>query len=52
VQKLAGVAAGVSYGASSLRTRRSWRGAVDAGKDAAARRERDLDAELREHEER
>jgi hypothetical protein len=48
VQKLAGFAAGVSYGASSLKTNRSWRGAVDAGKEAAARRERDLDEELRE----
>jgi uncharacterized protein YoxC len=51
VQKLAGLAAGVSYGASSLWTSRSWRGAVEAGKDAAARREHDLDAELRRHDE-
>jgi uncharacterized protein YoxC len=46
VQKVAGFAAGVSYGASSLKTTRSWRGAVEAGKAAAARRERDLDEEL------
>jgi len=50
VQKVAGLAAGVSYGVSSLKTNRSWRGAVDAGKEAAARRERDLDEELRSPE--
>jgi hypothetical protein len=50
VQKLAGLGAGLSYGASSLRTRRSWRGAVEAGKEAAARRERDLEEELRDGE--
>jgi hypothetical protein len=48
VQKLAGLAAGVSYGASSLKTNRSWRGAVHAGKEAAERRERDLEEELHE----
>jgi len=48
VQKLAGFTAGVSYGASSLRTKRSWRGAVEAGKEAAARREQDLEEELRQ----
>jgi hypothetical protein len=47
VQKLAGFAAGVSYGASSVKANRSFRGAVEAGKEAAARRERDLDEELR-----
>jgi len=47
VQKLAGLAAGVSYGSSSLKTNRNWRGAVQAGKEAAARREQDLDEELR-----
>ena len=50
VQKVAGVAAGVSYAASSLKTNRSWRGAVAAGKDAAARRERDLEEEVRSPE--
>jgi|SRR5581483_4337067 len=48
VQKLAGFATGVSYGTSSLVATRDWRGAVQAGKEAAARRERDLDEELRE----
>jgi uncharacterized protein YoxC len=47
VQKLAGFSSGVAHGWDSLRTRRSWREAVDEGKAAAARRERDLDEELR-----
>jgi len=47
VQKLTGLSAGVSHGWASLRARRSWRDAVDAGKAAAARRERDLDEELK-----
>ena len=47
VQKLAGVSSGVSHGWASFRTRRNWRDAVDEGKAAAARRERDLDEELR-----
>ena len=46
VQTLAGLAAGVSYGASSLKTNRDWHGAVQAGKEAAARRERDFEEEL------
>jgi hypothetical protein len=48
VQKLSGLVAGLSHGASSLRTRRDWRSAVRIGKDAAARRERDLAEELGE----
>ena len=47
VQKLAGFSSGVAHGWDSFRTRRSWREAVDEGKAAAARRERDLDEELR-----
>jgi uncharacterized protein YoxC len=47
VQKLTGLSAGVSHGWASFKTRRSWREAVDEGKVAAARRERDLDEELR-----
>ena len=47
VQKLAGLSAGVSHGWASFRSRRSWRDAVDEGKSAAARRERDLDEELK-----
>jgi uncharacterized protein YoxC len=47
VQKLSGLAAGVTYGVSELKTSRSWRAAVQAGKEAAARRERELVEELR-----
>jgi hypothetical protein len=47
VQKLAGLSAGVSHGWASFRARRDFRGAVDDAKAAAARRERDLDEELR-----
>ena len=46
VQKLAGVSAGVKHGWSSLVRDRDWRGAVSAGKAAAARAERDLEEEL------
>jgi uncharacterized protein YoxC len=49
VQKLVGLSAGVSHGWASLRTRRNWREAVDEAKAAAARRERDLDEELKAH---
>ncbi len=47
VQKVAGLSAGVSHGWASLRARRAWGDAVAEGKAAAARRERDLDEELR-----
>jgi uncharacterized protein YoxC len=47
VQKLAGLSAGVSHGWASLRTRRNWREAVDQAKAAAARREQDLEQELK-----
>ncbi len=48
VQKVSGFAAGVSYGAADFKARRDWRHAVQAGKEAAARREQDLTDELRE----
>jgi uncharacterized protein YoxC len=48
VQKVSGFAAGVSFGASDLKARRSWRHAVQAGKEAAVRRERELGEELRD----
>lgn len=48
VQMAAGVAAGVSYGAADFKAGRDWRHAVKAGKEAAARRERDLAEELRD----
>jgi uncharacterized protein YoxC len=47
VQKAAGFTAGVSHGVASFRARRNWRDAVDEAKSAAARRERDLDEELK-----
>jgi hypothetical protein len=46
IQKLAGLSAGISHGAASLRARRGWKTAVQTGKDAAARREADLEEEL------
>ena len=46
VQKLTGFSAGVTHGWASLRARRDWRSAVETAKDAAARREADLEEEL------
>jgi uncharacterized protein YoxC len=48
VQKISGLAAALSYGASDLKAHRSWRHAVEAGKEAAARRERELVEELQD----
>jgi uncharacterized protein YoxC len=48
VQKISGLAAALSFGAADFKTRRSWRHAMQAGKEAAARRESDLVDELRE----
>ena len=48
VQKVSGFAAGLSYGAADFKARRDWRHAVQAGKEAAARREHDLSEELRD----
>jgi len=47
VQKLTGISAGAAHGWASLRTRRNWREAVAAAKEASARREADLEEELR-----
>ncbi|HZP73301.1 MAG TPA: hypothetical protein VFA97_07995 [Gaiellaceae bacterium] len=47
VQKVAGFSAGVSHGWASLRARRSFGDAVADGKAAAARREEDLEEELK-----
>ena len=47
VQKVSGFAAGVTHGAASLKAHRDWSEAVRTGKEAAARRERDLADELR-----
>ena len=47
VQKIAGFAAGLTHGAATLKARRSFGEAVQSAKEAAARRERDLEEELR-----
>ncbi len=47
VQKASGLAAGIAHGIATLRTRRDVGEAVRAAKEAAARRERDLEEELR-----
>lgn len=48
VQKVSGLAVGLSHGAAKLRTSRDWGEAVRVGKDAAARREAELAEELRQ----
>jgi uncharacterized protein YoxC len=48
VQKVSGFAAGVSYGAADFKAKHDWRHAVQAGKDAAARREQELTEELQD----
>jgi uncharacterized protein YoxC len=48
IQKLSGLAAAFSYGTADLKATRSWKHAVQAGKEAAARRERELMEELRD----
>ncbi len=47
VEKVSGLAAGVSHGFASLRKTRSMSDAMDAAKDAARRREQDLAEDLR-----
>jgi uncharacterized protein YoxC len=47
VQKIAGISSGATHGWASLRTRRNWREAVVVAKEASARREADLEEELR-----
>ena len=46
-QKAAGVAAGMSHGWSRFVTSRNWRDAVDEARAAAARREQDIEDELK-----
>ena len=46
VQKISGLAAAVSFGAADFKARRDWRHAVQAGKEAGARREQELLGEL------
>jgi hypothetical protein len=47
VQKVSGAAAGLSHGFADLRVSRDWRHAVQVAKEAAARREQQLEEELR-----
>ena len=47
VQKISGFAAGVTHGFATFKTRRDVGEAVQSAKEAAARRERDLEEELR-----
>ena len=47
VKKITGLAAGISHGFAALRARRDVGDAVTVAKEAAARRESELDAELR-----
>ena len=47
VQKVSGLAAGLSYGVADLKAHRDWRHAVEAGREASARREQELGEELR-----
>ena len=48
VQKVSGLAAGVSHGIADFKTTRNWRSAVDSAKVASAAREQELEEELRE----
>ena len=48
VQKVSGLAAALSYGVSDFKTKHNWKHAVQAGKEAAARREQELIEELHE----
>ena len=47
VQKLSGIAAGIAHGVATLKARHDVGEAVQSAKEAAARRERDLEEELR-----
>ncbi len=46
IQKVSGLAAGIANAFASLRARRDLHAAVDTGRQAATRRERDLTEEL------
>jgi hypothetical protein len=47
VQKISALAAGIAYGLSSLRTRKSPRRAYESGREAARRREEEIAESLR-----
>jgi len=48
VQKVSGFATGVTHGAADFKTKRGWKHAVRAGKEAAARREQEIADDLRD----
>jgi uncharacterized protein YoxC len=48
IQKVTGIAAALSYGVSDFKVKHDWKHAVQAGKEAAARREQELIEELQE----
>jgi uncharacterized protein YoxC len=48
VQKVSGLAAGLSHGVADFKMHRSWRSALDSAKAAAGARESELAEELRE----
>jgi uncharacterized protein YoxC len=52
VQKISALAKGVSHGTSAFVATKDFRAAVDAGKDAARRREREIAEELARHDRR
>jgi uncharacterized protein YoxC len=47
VRKVAGLSSGLAHGWATLRAKRDWRGAVESAKAASARRQADLDDDLR-----
>jgi uncharacterized protein YoxC len=47
VRKVAGLSSGLSHGWATLRAKRDWRSAVESAKAASARRQADLDEDLR-----
>jgi hypothetical protein len=46
VQKISGLVEGIAHGAATLRVRRDVRGAYQAGREAAVRREAEIEQEL------
>jgi uncharacterized protein YoxC len=46
VQKISGFVQGIAHGTAALRTRRDVRNAFETGREAAARREREIEQEL------
>jgi uncharacterized protein YoxC len=47
VKKISGLAAGLAHGMAAFRVRKNFRGAYQSGRDAAHRREQEIEDELR-----